>query len=224
MESDRVSRLFTEDRLVIASHNPGKAREIADLLRPFGVATVSAADLDLPEPEETGRTFIENALIKSRSAAEKSGIPALADDSGLVVSALNGEPGIYSARWAGPEKDFDLAMRRVEENLEGQGDRSAKFVCVLGLAGRSRESPMTDLRGRGRGRFGLAPRGEKGSAMIRFSSPQHDANLCRDRPGGKARHKSPGGRLPQVDAILFRKTNERIKTHRSKSVELDYDR
>ena len=159
-----MSRLFTEDRLVIASHNPGKAREIADLLRPFGVATVSAADLDLPEPEETGRTFIENALIKSRSAAEKSGIPALADDSGLVVSALNGEPGIYSARWAGPEKDFDLAMRRVEENLEGQGDRSAKFVCVLGLTWPDRgEGPHDEtFEGAVEGDLVWPPRGEKG--------------------------------------------------------------
>lgn len=127
------------DRLVIASHNPGKVREIADLLTPYGVEVMSAGDLGLPEPEETGSSFVENAELKARAAAEGAGLPALADDSGLAVSALDGAPGIYSARWAGPGKDFAAAMERVEQELRKanggeQGDRSAAFVCALCLA------------------------------------------------------------------------------------------
>lgn len=121
------------DRLVVASHNPGKVREIGDLLTPYGLEALSAADLGLAEPEESGKTFTANAELKARAAAEGSGLPALADDSGLVVPALGGAPGIYSARWAGPERDFSRAMRRVHEEL-GDRDRSAAFVCVLALA------------------------------------------------------------------------------------------
>jgi XTP/dITP diphosphohydrolase len=126
-------RRFTGDRLVIASHNPGKVAEIDELLAPFGIAAVSAAKLGLPEPEETGDTFEANAELKARAAVAASGLPALADDSGLVVPALGGSPGIYSARWAGPQKDFRVAMARVEQEL-GDRDRSATFVAVLALA------------------------------------------------------------------------------------------
>lgn len=129
-----MARHFDEKKLVIASHNPGKVREIADLLRPFGVDVVSANELDLPEPEETEDTFIRNALLKANAAAQASGLPALSDDSGLAVSALDGAPGIYSARWAGPDKDFIIAMEKVEELMRGAEDRSAKFVCALALA------------------------------------------------------------------------------------------
>ncbi len=126
-------RKFNGDTLVIASHNPGKVREIAALLAPFGVAVKSAADLGLPEPEETGTTFAANAELKALAAARASGLPALADDSGLVVRALGGEPGIHSARWAGPEKDFGAAMRKVEDELAGKTDRGAHFTCALAL-------------------------------------------------------------------------------------------
>jgi len=129
-----MARRFTDGKLVIASHNAGKVREIGDLMRPFGVEVVSAGDLGLPEPEETGDTFVANALLKAHAAAEGSGLPALADDSGLAVNALDGAPGIYSARWAGPGKDFKVAMEKVEELLRGAEDRSAKFVCALALA------------------------------------------------------------------------------------------
>src|SRR6266542_1302991 len=115
------------ERLVIASHNPGKVEEIEALLSPYGVAVVSAGALGLPEPEETGASFEENAALKARAAAQASGLLALADDSGLVVSDLGGAPGIYSARWAGPEKDFRIAMARVQREL-GERDRSAHFV------------------------------------------------------------------------------------------------
>ena len=108
-----MRKLKAGDRLVIASHNPGKLKEFADLLEPFDIETISAADLDLPEPEEIGVTFEQNAVLKARAAAEASGLPALADDSGLEVQALDGAPGIYSARWGGPAKDFRAAMQRV---------------------------------------------------------------------------------------------------------------
>jgi len=122
--------------LVLASHNPGKAGEIRVLLEPFGIATKSAGELGLPEPEETGITFAENAALKARAAAEASGLSALADDSGLSVEALGGAPGIYSARWAGPDKDFAAAMARIERELKEKGDtdHAAKFVCALALA------------------------------------------------------------------------------------------
>ena len=129
-----MTRRFSGERLVIASHNPGKVTEIAALLLHFGVAVVSAAELDLDEPEETGSTFAENAARKARAAATASGLPALADDSGLVVPALGGDPGIYSARWAGPEKDFAAAMAKVETALAGKMDRRAHFTCALALA------------------------------------------------------------------------------------------
>ena len=110
-------RTLKPGRLVIASHNAGKVREIRELLGPYGIEPVSAAELDLPEPEETGTTFVANAELKALQAADLSGLPALADDSGLCVEALNNEPGIFSARWAGESKDFGFAMRRVEERL-----------------------------------------------------------------------------------------------------------
>ena len=127
-------RKFTGDALVIASHNPGKVREIAELLAPFVREFVSAGELGLPEPDETGSTFVENAELKARAAAIGSGRIALADDSGLAVHALGGAPGIYSARWAGPEKDFGHAMGRVQRELGDTPDRRAHFVCALSLA------------------------------------------------------------------------------------------
>jgi len=126
-------------RLVVASHNPGKVREIAELVRPFGVNVVTAGELGLDEPEETGATFEENATLKAMAAARASSLPALADDSGLAVDALGGAPGIYSARWAGPDKDFTKAMQVVEDRLQALGAttperRTARFVAVLCLA------------------------------------------------------------------------------------------
>lgn len=120
-------------RLVIASHNRGKVGEIAALLAPFGTEAVPAGDLGVPEPEETGTTFVENSELKARFVAGATGLPALADDSGLVVPALAGAPGIHSARWGGPARDFSLAMARVEEALGGNADRRAHFVCALSV-------------------------------------------------------------------------------------------
>ncbi len=131
-----MSRRLTEKRLVVASHNPGKVREIADLIAPFGLEAVPAAELALGEPEETEPTFVGNALIKAHAAANTSGMPALSDDSGLCVDALGGEPGVLSARWAGPRKDFRDAMQLVHDRLRESGakDRTAHFVCALAIA------------------------------------------------------------------------------------------
>jgi XTP/dITP diphosphohydrolase len=131
-----MSRRATAGKLVLASHNPGKASEMAALLAPHGLTVLSAASLGLPEPEETGATFAENAVLKGVAAARASGLPALADDSGLAVAALGGQPGIHSTRWAGPERDFSVAMARVEAELTriGATDRGASFISVLCLA------------------------------------------------------------------------------------------
>ena len=133
-----MARRFTGDSLVVASHNPGKAREIGDLLAPLGIAVRAAAALALPEPEETGDTFAANAELKARSAVAYAGAVALADDSGLAVAALGGAPGLHSARWAGTARDFPAAMARIERELEALGahepeDRGARFVAVLAL-------------------------------------------------------------------------------------------
>jgi XTP/dITP diphosphohydrolase len=154
-----MARRFTGDRLVIASHNQGKIEEIAALLAPFGIDTVSAGALGLPEPEEFGDSFEANAALKAAAASAASGLPALADDSGLVVPALGGAPGIYSARWAGPAKDFRAAMARVQREL-GDRDRSATFVAVLALAWPDRELEL--FRGEAAGRLVWPPRGERG--------------------------------------------------------------
>ncbi|KAB1074759.1 RdgB/HAM1 family non-canonical purine NTP pyrophosphatase [Methylobacterium planeticum] len=128
-------RLLT-GRVVIATHNAGKLVEIRELLAPFGVEAVSAGELNLPEPEETGTMFAENAAIKALAAATASGLPAFADDSGLCVDALDGAPGLFSARWAGPGKDFSGAMARIAEELDRRGatNRRAHFVSALVIA------------------------------------------------------------------------------------------
>lgn len=133
-----MARAFAEPKLIVASHNKGKLVEIADLLSRFAVETVGADALGLPEPEETGDTFIANAELKALAAATKAGLPALSDDSGLAVDALDGAPGIYSARWAKTAngRDFDFAMHKIEMALHQKGDvpRTARFICALTLA------------------------------------------------------------------------------------------
>jgi len=123
-------------KVVIATHNAGKLVEMRELLAPFGVEAVSAGELRLPEPDETGTMFSENAAIKAHAAAKASGLPAFADDSGLCVDALDGAPGLFSARWAGPDKDFSGAMARIAAELDKRGatDRRAHFVSALVLA------------------------------------------------------------------------------------------
>jgi len=148
-------------RLVVATHNPGKARELAEILD-GRFELVAAGELGLPEPEETEQTFVGNALLKARAAADASGLIALADDSGLSVKALDGAPGIYSARWAGPSKDFGLAMRKVEERLEevGAEDFAAWFTSALAVAWPG--GPAVVVEGRVDGTLTFPPRGDKG--------------------------------------------------------------
>ena len=157
-----MARRFDGKRLVIASHNPGKVREIGELLSPFAIDVTAASQHGVPEPDETGTTFRANAELKARAVCEATGLPALADDSGLAVHALGGEPGIYSARWAGPEKDFALAMRKVEEALAAKGtsDRGAHFVCALALAWP--DGHVEHFEGRVDGALVWPPRGIQG--------------------------------------------------------------
>ena len=157
------SRKLQPGKLVVASHNEGKVREIKALLGPHGVEPVSAGELGLPEPAETGTTFVANAELKARLAADFSGLPAIADDSGLCVEALGLEPGIFSARWAGPDRDFDLAMRLVEEHLKLAGPeagRDAFFVCALSVAWP--DGHIESFEGRVDGTLVWPPRGSRG--------------------------------------------------------------
>ncbi|MGC6475968.1 MAG: RdgB/HAM1 family non-canonical purine NTP pyrophosphatase [Parvibaculales bacterium] len=160
-----MTRQLVSEKLVIASHNQGKVREINDLVQPFGMSAISAAELGLPEPEETGLTFIANAELKAQSAAQKSGLPALADDSGLAVDALGGNPGIYSARWAvtpNGARDFNFAMEKVEQALAAIPDapRSARFICALTLAWP--DGHTESFEGKVEGSLVWPPRGDKG--------------------------------------------------------------
>ncbi len=159
-------RPIPRGEIVAATHNPGKLKELAALMEPLGFTVTSAGDAGLPEPEETETTFEGNADLKSVAAALGTGKIALSDDSGLAVEALDGAPGIYSARWAGPDKDFPVAMQKVEEALQarsgpdGQIDRRAKFVCVLSLAWPDGETET--FRGEVQGRLVWPPRGDRG--------------------------------------------------------------
>lgn len=181
-----MHRKFTGSELVIATHNQGKVREIADLLGPYILSFESAGALGLPEPEETGKTFAENAKIKALAAAMASGKPALADDSGLSVNVLGGDPGIYSARWAGPEKDFALAMRKVEDALGDSTDRRAAFVCALALAWP--DGHVEIFEGRAQGRMIYPPRGEKGFGYDPVFVPEgHNVTFAEMEPVEKHR-------------------------------------
>jgi XTP/dITP diphosphohydrolase len=154
-------KLVAGTRLVVATHNPGKARELAEILE-NRFDLVSAGELGLAEPDETETTFAGNALLKARAAAEASGLIALADDSGLSVAALGGSPGIYSARWAGPGKDFAVAMKKVEERLEEvhADDVSAWFTSALAVAWP--DGPAVVVEGRVDGALTFPPRGDRG--------------------------------------------------------------
>lgn len=163
-------RKLLPGKLVIASHNAGKVREIRALLAPFGIEPVSAGELRLPEPEETGTTFAENALLKAHASAQGSGLPALADDSGLCVTALDNAPGVYTADWAekqafegGPGRDWYMAMGKVEGKLAELGpdaDRSAYFICTLALAWPDGHEEV--FEGRAHGSLTWPPRGKLG--------------------------------------------------------------
>ncbi len=179
-----MARHFDGGKLVIASHNKGKVREIGDLLAPFGVETISAGQLDLPEPVEDGLTFIANAEIKALAAATASGLPALADDSGLEVKALGGEPGIYSARWAGPEKDFSVAMKDVAMKMADAPDRTANFTCALTLAWP--DGHMESFEGKVFGTITWPMRGDKGFGYDPIFVPEgFDITFAEMEPAAK---------------------------------------
>jgi XTP/dITP diphosphohydrolase len=182
-----MTRKLAPGRLVIASHNAGKVREIAELLGPYGIEPVSARELGLPEPEETGTTFIANAELKAVQAAELSGLPALADDSGLCVVALGGDPGIYSARWAGESKDFTLAMKKIWAALSAKGDnasRNAHFICALSLAWP--DGHVESFEGRVDGDIIWPPRGEKGFGYDPIFQPNgHAISFAEMDPAAK---------------------------------------
>ncbi len=152
-------RQLLPGRLVLATHNPGKVVELAELLNPHGLDVVSAGELGLPEPDETETSFIGNARLKALSAATLSGLPAIADDSGLCVDRLGGAPGIYSARWAGPGKDFAVAMARVNDEL-GTQPRTAHFICALCVAWPDGHTEVVE--GRVDGTLVWPPRGGNG--------------------------------------------------------------
>lgn len=151
-------------RLVLATHNKGKLAELRSMLAPYAIEVVSAAELGLPEPEETGDTFVANALLKAEAAAKATGLPALGDDSGIAVDALDGQPGIHSARWAGESRDFGEAMRRLQARLDErntpQDQRTARFVSVIALAWP--DGKTETFEGIVEGMLTWPPRGDKG--------------------------------------------------------------
>ena len=155
-----MSARLTTDRMVIATHNRGKLDEFRSLLKGYVETIVAAGDLGLPEPDETGTSFAENALIKARAAAQASGCLSLADDSGLCVVALDNRPGIYTARWAGPDKNFPAAMQRLNDEVADHPDRRAFFICALALAWPDGRSEI--FEGRIDGTLAPAPRGTGG--------------------------------------------------------------
>jgi non-canonical purine NTP pyrophosphatase (RdgB/HAM1 family) len=160
-------------RLVLASHNPGKLAEIRVLLEPWSIHLVSAGDLGLPEPEETEPSFSGNARLKAQAAASASSLPALADDSGFCVAALDGAPGIYSARWAGPDKDFALAMQRVRAEAGSATDHGAHFISVLCLAWPDGHFEL--FEGRVEGHWVWPPRGTRGFGYDPMFQPHGEA-------------------------------------------------
>lgn len=196
-----MARLFNEPELIIATHNPGKLREIAQLFEPFGVQVQSAGELGLPEPMEDGLTFIANAEVKARAAVEGSDKPAVSDDSGLVVPALGGDPGIYSARWAGPGKNFNVAMKRVQDEL-GNKDRGAYFVAALALAWPDGHIEM--FEGTVHGTLVWPPRGDLGFGYDPMFQPNgYDITFGEFEPSAKHAISHRADAFNQLVAACF---------------------
>ena len=200
-----MTRRLGPGKLVIATHNAGKLREIQALLAPFGMECLSAGELGLPEPEETGTTFIANAELKAVAAAKASGLPALADDSGLCVDALGGDPGIYSARWAGPTKDFTIAMAKVNAALDAKGadaSRAAHFICALSLAWP--DGHVESFEGRVDGTLVWPPRGDKGFGYDPIFQPVgHSISFAEMDPAAKHAMSHRADAFAQLVAALL---------------------
>ena len=197
--------------VIIATHNPGKLREMRELLAPYGIATQSTGELGFPEPEETGTTFAENARIKAVAAARASGKPAIADNSGLVVDALGGEPGIHSARWAGPDKDFRAAMNRIQTLLIERGaktpeQRRAHFIAALCLAWP--DGHVEDFEGHVDGVAVWPPRGDKGFGYDPLFRPDGFDITFGQMSADEKRGLPPQGRALSHRARAFMKLAE----------------
>lgn len=202
-----MTRAFTEERLVVASHNKGKVREITALMVPYAIEVISARDLNLPEPEETGDSYIANATIKAHAAAIASGLPALSDDSGFEVMAINRDPGLYSARWAGPDKDFSLAMAKVNAAVEASGskDRNCRFVCALALCWPDGVCVTTE--GYVKGQFIWPPRGDKGFGYDPVFQPNgYDQSFAEVDPDWKHSVSHRAKAFEQLIAQCFQDT------------------
>ena len=211
----KIIRQFAEDKLVIATHNKGKLREIEALFDGFDFAVISAGNLGLAEPEETETSFRGNALLKARAAASAATLPALADDSGLVVTALDGAPGIYSARWAGPDGDFDKAMQRVHDELTktNLSDMSAHFICALALVWPDGDEICVE--GRVDGQIIWPPRGAFGFGYDAIFQPDgHSQSFGEMDPAAKHAMSHRADAFAQLLARVFapQHANQRAKT------------
>ena len=198
-------------RLLIATHNPGKLKEMRELLAPYKIDAISAGDMGLSEPEETGTTFRENARIKADAAAKASGLPAFADDSGLVVDALDGAPGIHSARWAGPVKNFRRAMENVEAKLHERGatnpaQRGAHFVSALCVAWP--DGHLEEFEGRVDGTIVWPPRGDKGFGYDPVFLPDGHGRTFGEMPSEEKHGLPPQGKGLSHRARAFLKLAE----------------
>jgi XTP/dITP diphosphohydrolase len=198
-------------RLVIATHNPGKLAEMRELLAPYGIDAVSAGELGLPEPDETGMTFRDNARIKAEAAAKATGLPAFADDSGLAVAALNGDPGIYSARWAGPKEDFHFAMQTIDHKLRDIGatapeQRGGSFVSALCVAWP--DGHLEDFEARVDGTLIWPPRGDKGFGYDPMFLPNGHDRTFGEMPSEEKHGLPPHGKGLSHRARAFIKLAE----------------
>lgn len=208
--SEQKHRRIT-GRLVIATHNPGKLAEMRELLAPYGIAAISAGELGLAEPDETGTTFRDNARIKAQAAATAAKLPAFADDSGLVVDALDGEPGIYSARWAGPDKNFAGAMAMIENKLKERratapGERKAHFVSALCVAWP--DGHVDDFEARVDGVLVWPPRGDKGFGYDPMFLPDGHDRTFGEMPSEEKHGLPPRGKGLSHRARAFLKLAE----------------
>lgn len=192
-------------KVVLASGNPGKVREIGEMLKALGIEVVPQSEFDVPEAEETGTTFVENAIIKARNAAEHTGLPAIADDSGIEVDALNGAPGVYSARYSGPKADDEANNRKMLEELNGVADeeRTARYQAILVYMSHAGDPTPLISQGSWEGRILEKPRGENGFGYDPiFYVPEHDCSSAELSPESKNQLSHRGKALRKLVSLL----------------------